>query len=76
MKKKLYNLMEEYQTVAAAIKRVQTTDPAALSAWGMSNYYVVPWQTAEDISTLPSFKSAVTYPDSCGSYAENRRRRI
>ena len=68
--------MEDYQTVAAAIKRVQTTDPAALSAWGMSNYYVVPWQTAEEISTLPSFKSAVTYPESCGSYADKRRRKI
>jgi len=75
VKNKLYDLMVAYEAEAAAIKRVQSTDPAAVSTWAANNYYVSPWQSAEDVSLLPSFKASATYPNSCGSYASAQRKR-
>ena len=74
VKNKLYALMEEYQDQAAAIKRIQSSDPAAQTTWSSNDNYVIPWQVAEDVSTLPDFKSGLSYPQSCGSYEASGRR--
>ena len=41
-----------------------------LDKWGKYKNYVVPFLDAEDVSSLPLAKQAMTYPSNCGSFAE------
>ena len=59
-------------TSGGRVKNVKTSkrDTATCeSVWEINANYIVPWEVAEDASTLPEHRASALYPGNCGLYS-------